>query len=196
MSSKHRVFSHSNDMNFNDYLKHKRGQEMLKIAKSKIGPNVINYFYSYSDFITLAKVYYKHLTRGDVGFSVPTNILNTNTSFLVYDKVTAHLNNCKYCYNFKNDLDTCYQSCDDLLGILYPYGKYISNNIQKNMYFPSRIDLSKWCSEKPSSNCEPEYDKFKPGNPNYQHGNANFEPGTVFNCDCSFTNKRALFIDK
>ena len=183
MSSKHRVFSHSNDINFNDYLKNKKGVEMIKNTKSKIGPTVIKYFYSYSDFITLAKVYYKYLTRGDIGFSVPTNILNTNTSFLVYDKINAHVNNCKYCYNFKNNLNTCYQNCDDLLGILYPYGKYISNNIHKNMYFPSRIDLSKWCSEKPPNNvsiCEPEIVKIEP----------------FMNCNCSFTNKKALFIDK
>jgi hypothetical protein len=192
MSSKHRVFSHSNDINFNDYLKNKRGVEMIKNTKSKIGPNIIKYFYSYSDFITLAKVYYKHLTRGDIGFSVPTNILNTNTSFLVYDKITSHVNNCKYCYNFKNNLDTCYQSCDDLLGILYPYGKYISNNIQKNMYFPSRIDLSKWCSEKPSSNVS----IYQPETNNYPQETNNYPSETVFNCDCSFTNKKSLFIDK
>jgi hypothetical protein len=183
MSSKNRVFSHSNDINFNDYLKNKKGVEMIKNIKSKIGPNVIKYFYSYSDFITLAKVYYKNLTRGDIGFSVPTNILNTNTSFLVYDNITAHVNNCKYCYSYKNNLDTCYQNCDDLLGILYPYGKYISNNIQKNMYFPSRIDLSKWCSEKPPCNvsiCEPEIVKIEP----------------AFNCNCILTKKKALFIDK
>ena len=183
MSSKNRVFSHSNDINFNDYLKHKKGVEMIKNTKSKIGPNIIKYFYSYSDFITLAKVYYKHLTRGDIGFSVPTNILNTNTSFLVYDNITAHVNNCKYCYSYKNNLDTCYQNCDDLLGILYPYGKYISNNIQKNMYFPSRIDFSKWCSENPPCNvsiCEPEIVKIEP----------------VLNCNCILTKKKALFIDK
>jgi hypothetical protein len=69
------------------------------------------------------------------------------------------------------------------------------------MYFPSRIDLSKWCSEKPSSNCEPEYNKLQPGNANCEPGNANYQPGNanyqpIFNCDCSFTNKKALFIDK
>ena len=51
------------------------------------------------------------------------------------------------------------------------------------MYFPSRIDLSKWCSEKPPNNvsiCEPEIVKIEP----------------FMNCNCSFTNKKALFIDK
>ena len=65
----------------------------------------------------------------------------------------------------------------------YPYGKYISNNIQKNMYFPSRIDLSKWCSEKPPCNvsiCEPEIVKFEP----------------FLNCNCILTNKKSLFVDK
>lgn len=185
MSSKHRVFSHSNDINFNDYIKNKRGVEIIKNTKSKIGPKIIKYFYSYSDFITLAKVYYKYLTNGQIGISVPTNILSTNTSFLIYDKVNAHVNNCKYCYNFKNSLDTCYQNCDDLVGILYPYGNYISNNLSKNMYFPSRIDLSNWCSEKCPDNvsiCEPEIVKIN--------------PVLNYNCNCSLDSRKSLFIDK
>ena len=83
MTSKNRVFSHLNDINYNDYIRNKQGVEIIKNTKSKIGPKIIKYFYSYSDFITLAKVYYKYLTRGQVGIQVPTNILNTNTSFLV-----------------------------------------------------------------------------------------------------------------
>ena len=108
MTSKHRVFSHSNDINFNDYIKNKRGVEMIKNTKSKIGPKIIKYFNSYSDFINLAKVYYKYLTKGQIDIQVPTNILNTNTSFLVYDKINAHINSCKYCYNL--DL-----KCDDIM---------------------------------------------------------------------------------
>jgi hypothetical protein len=183
MTSKNRVFSHLNDINFNDYIKNKRGVEIIKNIKSKIGSNVIKYFYSYSDFITLAKVYYKYLTRGQVGIQVPTNILNTNTSFLVYDKVNAHVNSCKYCYNLKlscNDL----LNCNDLLGILYPYGKYISNNINKIMYFPSRIDLNNWCSD----DCSNKFSIYEPDI------NTNIDIDKHITCSCSLTNKRSLFI--
>jgi hypothetical protein len=185
MTSKNRVFSHLNDINYNDYIRNKQGVEIIKNTKSKIGPKIIKYFYSYSDFITLAKVYYKYLTRGQVGIQVPTNILNTNTSFLVYDKVNAHVNSCKYCYN--NSKLNCGDllNCSDLLGILYPYGKYISNNINKNMYFPSRIDLNNWCSNSCSNN-----------NSNYDSNidTNNDKPEKNITCDCSLTNKRYLFI--
>ena len=191
MTSKNRVFSHLNDINYNDYIRNKQGVEIIKNTKSKKGPKIIKYFYSYSDFITLAKVYYKYLTKGQVGIQVPTNILNTNTSFLVYDKLNAHVNSCKYCYNLKlncNNLLKCDDllNCSDLLGILYPYGKYISNNINKNMYFPSRIDLNNWCSNSCSNN-----------NSNYDsnidtNNDTNIDKHTK--CDCSLTNKKSLFI--
>ena len=181
MTSKHRVFSHLNDINFNDYIKNKRGVEIIKNTKSKIGPKIIKDFNSYSDFINLAKVYYKYLTKGQIGILVPTNILNTNTSFLIYDKVNAHINSCKYCYNLDMKCDD-FLKCDDLLGILYPYGKYISNNINKNMYFPCRIDLNNWCNQ--SLICEP----------NIDFDNNIDKPEKKVVCDCSLKNKRSLFI--
>jgi hypothetical protein len=208
MTSKHRVFSHSNDINFNDYIKNKKGVEMIKNKKSKIGPTIIKYFYSYDDFINLTKVYYKYLTKGHIGIQVPTNILNTNSSFLIYDKINAHVNSCKYCYNLE---PKCHEllNCDELLGILYPYGKYISNNINKNMYFPGRIDLSNWCCNTDvicEANNDINNDSDDSSNSNIFHDSDDSINSNIFHdsdinnnnknnhCDCSLTNKRSLFI--
>ena len=107
-------------------------------------------------------------------------MLSTNTSFLLYDEVNAHINSCKYCYNLDLKCDD-FLKCDDLLGILYPYGKYISNNINKNMYFPCRIDLNNWCNK--SLVCEP----------NLGFNNI-YKSEKKIACNCSLSNKKSLFI--
>lgn len=192
MSSKNRVFSHSNDNNFNDYIKNKRGLAIIQNIKSKIGNNTIKYFFNYNDFIILTKVYYKHLSKtNNHHISVPTNMLSTNTSFLVYDQVQAHLNTCRFCNSSTDLFNLCETKCDNLLGILYPYGNYIStnsnnsNNVSKNIYFPSKIDLNNWCSEK----CSNEYVLPEPVIKKY-------DDISVSGCDCSKYNgkRNALFI--
>jgi hypothetical protein len=148
MTSKNRVFSHSNDNNFSDYIKNKRGVAIIKNIKTKIGNNPIKYFYNYNDFIIITKVYYKYLSNNKHNnLCVPTNMLSANTSFLLYDKFQAHVNTCKYCNSYKDVFSLCDIKCDDLMGVLYPYGNCINKNTN-NMYFPSKIDLNNWCSEK------------------------------------------------
>ena len=62
MTSKQRVFSHLNDINYNDYIKNKIGVEVLKNIKSNksntnINELVIKKFDSHSDLIILTKIY-------------------------------------------------------------------------------------------------------------------------------------------
>ena len=55
------------------------------------------------------------------------------------------------------------------------------------MYFPSRIDLSKWCPEKCPEKC--------PDNVLIYESEI-VKITTILDCNCSFTNKKSLFIDK
>jgi len=146
--SKQRVFAHSDSMNYNDYLKMKNGQTMLKTCKNSNNDGCLNYFLNYQDFLILTKSYYNHLNSNKCNLQFQTNMYETNQSFIRNQAVLNHVNSCNYCLKFKktnsftNSLDknTCYQ----LLSILYPFGVYEDIN-KSNIYFPSKIKLNDWC---------------------------------------------------
>ena len=146
MNTKHRVFAHEFNENYVDYLKNKNGVEMLKNRKTKKQP--IKTFINYREFIVLTNAYYKHIHCGDVcNIKSLSDLYNSNESFILYEKVLAHIGNCEYCS--KNIRSFCYLECRQLLNILYPYGEYITKTVT-NYHFLSHIDLDKWCVTKPT----------------------------------------------
>lgn len=141
MSSSKRVFANEKDMNFNEYIKNKMGIEIIKNSKSK--NKEFNYFLSYDRFILLTKTYFKYIQNNSSGIMIPTNIYNTNTSFICYQSLLSHIKDCNHCKCCKDVLKLC--ECHELKGILYPYGLYISKNIPNNFYLHKRFTLDDWC---------------------------------------------------
>lgn len=146
MNTKHRVFAHEFNENYNDYLKNKNGLEMLKNRKTK--KEHINTFINYREFILLTNAYYKHIHCGDVcSVKALPDLYNSNESFIIYKNVLSHIGNCEYCS--QNIRSLCHLECRHLINILYPYGEYLTKS-STNYHFLSHIDLDKWCAQKPS----------------------------------------------
>jgi hypothetical protein len=143
MTSKQRVFSHKNELNYNEYTQNKNGIILLKNAKAKC--NNINRFLSYKEFITMTKAYYKYKYQKKCGLTAPTNLYNSNTSFIVYQKYIEHISNCDCC----NKINIVENECKNLINILYPYGDILEENIS-NIYYPNPINLECWCQDKSS----------------------------------------------
>ena len=138
-----KIFSHHNDSNFNDYLKNKKGKEILKNLKSKsksFNTNInIDKFVSYEERRLLTTTYYDYLNNiTNINILNPTSLNKGQTSFIICEKNLDHLNVCNECskeseseseleFNFQNS----YNNCKELKKILYPYG-FCSNNINNN----------------------------------------------------------------
>jgi hypothetical protein len=134
-----KFFSHDSDINFSDYLKNKSGVEILKNLQSK-KTNTINYFLSYEDFILFTKTYFNYLYLETPCGQIPTSLYDSNTSFIVYEKMLSHMKDCNKC-RFAKDILHLYD-CQELIGILYPYGEYIETNLSSsNIHLHSKINL-------------------------------------------------------
>lgn len=146
MKNKNQLFSKSYEINFTDYNREKKAVTILKAVKKEDPNTTIKYFFSYNDFIILTKAYFKFLRRKKcIQLKPPESLLNTNTSLLLFNKVQEHLNQCQFCHNSDN---LCSFDCEQLKGILYPYGKYESiDDDCDNMRFPVPLDMSKWCTD-------------------------------------------------
>jgi hypothetical protein len=135
---KQQVFSHSESINYNDYLKMKYGQIVLKSIKQNNNNACINSFLNYQDFLNKTKSYYKYLHPSKCSKHLLTNMFETNKSFINY---TALTNKNNYPEKF-NTLENIH--CKPLLNILYPYGVF--DNIKESpFYFPNKLDLKNWC---------------------------------------------------
>jgi hypothetical protein len=185
-----RVFAHEFNTNYNDYLKNKNGEEMLKNRKTK---KVIQRFINYNEFMLLTKSYYKHFRCGDVcSIQALPDLYNSNESFVVYENVLSHIGKCDYCT--KNIHSLCHLECKDLSQVLYPYGEFIAKH-RNNYRFLSHLDLDKWCIDKPklchidnyidtnlvnnldSNNCGKKYGMCKATKPLFQDcNNKSYKP--------------------
>lgn len=138
-------FSNNYDINYNDYLKFKRGNENIKKLISDKKYNV-NTFINYETFLILTKSFYKQINnRYDV--SPPRSISNADTSYKSYKLFNAHITNCSYCCNCK--VISNIFNCKEVQNILYPYGKaIIKRDDLDHMYFPHSLKLNNYCCHK------------------------------------------------
>ena len=138
--SKQRVFSHSENINYNDYLKNKNGIAMLKELKHRqtnMNDISLHSFVNYDAFFTLSQTYYHSLGSNNTNKRYATqNMYESNTSYKILE------DNCD-CDDESIIEDN--KNCKN--NILYPYGEYCGKNVC-NEYFPSNLDLNKWCSNK------------------------------------------------
>lgn len=147
---KQKVFSHSESINYNDYLKMKCGETILKNIKKRNNNACINSFINYQDFLNITKSYYKYLHYSTCSKHLLTNMYETNQSFVhhQYPLLLNHLNTCNECSKIIS-LENI--QCNQLLNILYPYGVY-DDRKESNIYFPNQIRLKDWCANN-KKNC-------------------------------------------
>ena len=159
-----KIFSHDNDTNFNDYIKNKKGKEILKNIKSKSQNSNTNSnidkFGSYEERRLLTTTYYDYLKNvnniTNINTLHPITLNNGQTSFIICEKIKDHLHICNECFKeSESESKYIYQNnCKELKKILYPYGLYnnSNNNINNNNnnnnsninINSNKIDLSKY----------------------------------------------------
>lgn len=151
--SKQRVFARSESNNYNDYLKMKNGETLLKNYKKDV---CLNRFLNYNDFLIMTKSYYNHLHSNECNVQLQTNMYETNQSFIRYQALKNHVNSCNYCLKLQknNTLAPSFDNiqCYQLLNILYPYGVY-EDICKPIIYFPNKLNLKDWCLQKKRRNC-------------------------------------------
>jgi len=143
-----RVFSNMNNLNFCDYNNLKKGIEIIKNKKSQ--NLTLDYFFSYSDFLTLSKVFFKFNNNNDISNNnyekVPFSIMEGTESFDIYNKINLHVNNCEICKNSNSNSNCEYLfNCKEATNILYPLGKYITNEKNDTIYFPVKLNINEFC---------------------------------------------------
>lgn len=123
MSSK-QVFSSQHTFTYNDYIKLKSGNEILKSIKYNTGCNKINKFRSYEDYIKLYQSFsiskYTSKMENTCSTIYTTNLYNANISYL------------------HNEIKECKNP------VIYPNAIYKGNK-EPNIYFPGPINLDLWC---------------------------------------------------
>jgi hypothetical protein len=161
MTSKQRVFSHSTDINYNDYIKNKMGVEIFKNSKSSsvnsnnINGYIIKKFDSHNDLINLTKTYYNYYCLDKYSLQATKDLYNSNNSYVdgkvnnIYDNTTnvdtSNVDTSNLTTDCKNSI--FYNNCkEDLVPVLYPYGVYVSR--VSNPYLHFNLDLNKWCVKK------------------------------------------------
>ena len=147
MTSKQRVFSHSGDINYNDYIKNKIGVETFKNIKSSqhqnnVNNNIIKKFKNHSDLINFTKTYYNYYNLNNYSLRPTKDLYNSNIS-IVDNKVLREFNDG---VDVDNKCQNYFNECLELSQVLYPYALYSSNTPKIHMHF--NLDLNKWCTKK------------------------------------------------
>jgi hypothetical protein len=124
MSSKQRVFSHSDEINYNDYIKNKNSVEILKNNKK---PCIKN-FPSHNELINNSKTYYNYVNLEKYSLRGTQNLYNSNISFVDHGNICSnkntHQNECGDSVCKKSEV---YNQCKQLPRTLYPESVYVSN---------------------------------------------------------------------
>ncbi len=154
-----KYFSTNNENSYNDYLKVKKGKEMIKKSISENKYN-LNTFINYETFLILTKTFYENLNN-KYKIAPPTSINDSNTSFLNYKSILNHLHNddCEHCK--KCPIEEIV-NCKYVSNILYPYGESIvKNDPLEKIYYPHNINLNLYCKKCPSciEHCETKHYK-------------------------------------
>lgn len=142
-----KFFSNNHDTSYNDFLKIKKGREMIKNAISNKKQN-LNTFINYETFLTLTKTFYDNLNNR-YKYAPPVSITNSNTSYINYKSILAHLHddNCDHCNKCPVEEIV---NCKYVANILYPYGEsVVKNDPLENIYYPHSIDLNLYCKKCP-----------------------------------------------
>ena len=146
--SHRRVFANNNNLNFNDYNRCIKGQQIYKDISNR-GPNYrdkdfylvnneLTKFLDYDTFLNLTKTFYRYNGHHNESYYAPSSIEEGKNSFLYYKQLLSHIKDCDYCCQCKNILEVC--QCKDAKNYLYPYGNF---NQEKAIFkFPVRLNVA------------------------------------------------------
>ena len=171
-----RVFSTNQDTNFRDYIHNKKGQAIIKHAKSVSNTNKLP-FLSYYDFVILAKTFSKNANIMNVDVHSFSSLNDKTTGLIYYEKIVSHIGECHRCRDHVsatnyNLLDLL--KCENIKNIIYAYENNFTNT--KTNMFQTNIDLCRWCKPcensfiiqkecESDSECESESDEEEPKKP-------------------------------
>ena len=139
-----RVFSNNQDTTFHNYLKNKKGTEIIKQLKSNSNSNS-NFnsnsnkikFLSYDEFITLTRAFSKNANI--IHTSNHLSINNKIHNLIYYEKIQNHIQKCESCQRNNENL----LICNGIKNILYIYRNNFKNTVTN--VFQNRLDLDRWC---------------------------------------------------
>jgi len=142
-----RIFSKSNDLSCNDYIKNVKGKTILSNLKTNnfnnrnvnIHSNKIVSYLSYNDFLVITQTFYK-FSNLKKKYKPPQQIIDLKTSFLFYNKILNHIQQCNFCK--LNTIDIFFTNCKEIQNILYSYGEHFTYEIYSNL---ASVDLNDWC---------------------------------------------------
>jgi hypothetical protein len=141
MTSKQKVFSHSNDiMYYTEYIKDKNALTTLSSIKNN-QVKLVKSYKNYDEFIKLSKIYSKFLICDSHEYDSNQNCTNTYTTDL-YNANNSYVNNSSHINN-KNINKYDYNECKALTNVLYPYGINLSNK-KPNYMLTSKLYLDNW----------------------------------------------------
>lgn len=135
-----RVFSNNQDISFHDYLRNKKGIEIIKNLKSSTTCNKVK-FLSYNDFTTLSRTFSRNSNILSTNIEKNRSIDDKTMGLIYYEKITSHIKECEICK--KNNGNASLLLCSTIKSIMYAYENNLKNasiNI-----FQQGIDLDRWC---------------------------------------------------
>ena len=140
--SKKRVFSNDNNINYQDYMNNKKGIAIIQNQKS-VGRQRIHRFLSYQEFIILTRTFFLYSQKNRNLLKAPFTVLQASRSKVSFNKINEHISVCDFCLYISDPND--FLKCREIQNILYPYGHYVGES--KEIYYPSILDLTKWCHQ-------------------------------------------------
>lgn len=134
-----RVFSNNQDTSFHDYLRNKKGTEIIKNLKSGTC-NKVN-FLSYDDFTMLSRAFSRNSNILSTNIENKRSIDDKTIGLIYYEKITSHIKECEICK--KNNGNSSLLVCNTIKSIMYAY----ENNLKNTSIniFQKGIDLNRWC---------------------------------------------------
>jgi len=158
MSSKQRVFSHSSEINYNDYIKNKNSVEILKNIKQNKQFVVINKYVNHSDLINYTKAYHNYANANasvnNYNLQATTNLYDSNISFVNNldhrgDGFDNNFNSISVC-DSKCGKSKIYNQCGQELPVLYPESIHYSKNTNNSNapYLHFNLKMDNWCPGK------------------------------------------------
>ena len=146
-----RVFSNKKDINFIDYNNKKKYKEIYQNLRSKESVSTSNNLLltrdnilDYQTFLNLTRKYLKECAS--YSSTSPCSINDGKTSYICYNQMLSHINDCDYCCKCKNIDKIC--ECTELKNILYPYGNYINKEYPTECVDVSCCSISNKCFDK------------------------------------------------
>lgn len=136
-----RIFSNNQDtITFHDYLRDKKGTEIIKQLKSASSCNKIK-FLSYNDFIMLTRSFSRNSNILNTNLKNKTSIDDKTIGLIYYEKIISHIEECEKCK--KNNGNSSLLECNTIKSIINAYENNFKNTATN--IFQQGIDLNRWC---------------------------------------------------